>query len=202
MNIILKTDVQGSAGSAHHFARPDREQEDRPQYRPRRRRPDHRKRRAARRRFQCDHRRLQREDRESSAASTARREGVQIKLYSIIYELIDQVKEAMAGLLDPETRETVIGHAEVQQSLRAFEGPGRRLRRHRWAHRPHCAGARAPRPPADLRRRPRHAAPLPGRREGSAQRPRVRHQARRFHRVRSSATSSSATSSEKFATKL
>ncbi len=52
---------------------------------------------------------------ENSAAVAAKREGVQIKLYSIIYELIDQIKEAMAGLLDPELRETVIGHAEVRQ---------------------------------------------------------------------------------------
>ena len=49
------------------------------------------------------------------AVSAAKREGVQVKLYSIIYELIDQIKEAMAGLLDPEHRETVIGHAEVKQ---------------------------------------------------------------------------------------
>ncbi|PYL15507.1 MAG: translation initiation factor IF-2, partial [Verrucomicrobia bacterium] len=52
---------------------------------------------------------------ESMAVSAARREGVQVKLYSIIYELIDQIKEAMAGLLEPEHRETVIGHAEVKQ---------------------------------------------------------------------------------------
>ena len=52
---------------------------------------------------------------ENTAAATARREGIQIKLYSIIYELIDQVKEAMAGLLEPELRETVLGHAEVKQ---------------------------------------------------------------------------------------
>ncbi len=52
---------------------------------------------------------------ENSAATAAKREGVQIKLYSIIYELIDQIKEAMAGLLDPELREAVIGHAEVRQ---------------------------------------------------------------------------------------
>jgi len=38
-------------------------------------------------------------------ADLAKREGVQIKLYSIIYELIDQVKEAMAGLLEPVIRE-------------------------------------------------------------------------------------------------
>lgn len=52
---------------------------------------------------------------ENTAAVAAKREDVQIKLYSIIYELIDQIKEAMAGMLDPELRETVIGHAEVRQ---------------------------------------------------------------------------------------
>jgi len=52
---------------------------------------------------------------ESSAAAAAKREGVQIKLFSIIYELIDQVKESMAGMLDPEVRESVIGHAEVKR---------------------------------------------------------------------------------------
>jgi len=40
---------------------------------------------------------------DNAAANAAKREGVQIKLFSIIYELIDQVKEAMAGLLDPES---------------------------------------------------------------------------------------------------
>ncbi len=59
---------------------------------------------------------------ENTAASTSKREGVQIKLYSIIYELIDQVKEAMAGLLDPELRETVIGHAEVKQVFSLTKG--------------------------------------------------------------------------------
>jgi translation initiation factor IF-2 len=52
---------------------------------------------------------------ENNAAQSAKREGVQVKLYSIIYELLDQVKEAMAGLLDPESRESVVGHAEVRR---------------------------------------------------------------------------------------
>ncbi len=52
---------------------------------------------------------------ENNASTIAKREGVQVKLYSIIYELIDQLKEAMAGMLDPELRESVIGHAEVRQ---------------------------------------------------------------------------------------
>jgi translation initiation factor IF-2 len=59
---------------------------------------------------------------ESMAVNAAKREGVQVKLYSIIYELIDQMKEAMAGMLDPEHRETVIGHAEVKQVFKLSKG--------------------------------------------------------------------------------
>jgi translation initiation factor IF-2 len=59
---------------------------------------------------------------ESMAVPTAKREGVQVKLYSIIYELIDQIKDAMAGLLEPELRETVIGHAEVKQVFKLSKG--------------------------------------------------------------------------------
>jgi translation initiation factor IF-2 len=59
---------------------------------------------------------------ENKALSTARREGVQIKLYSIIYELIDQVKEAMTGMLDPLTREKILGHAKVKQVFKVQKG--------------------------------------------------------------------------------
>ena len=59
---------------------------------------------------------------ESTAAATAKREGVQLKLFSIIYELIDQIKDAMAGLLDPETREAVVGHAEVRKVFSLTKG--------------------------------------------------------------------------------
>ena len=59
---------------------------------------------------------------ENMAVTAAKREGVQVKLYSIIYELIDQIKDAMAGLLDPEFRETVIGHAEVKQVFELSKG--------------------------------------------------------------------------------
>jgi translation initiation factor IF-2 len=59
---------------------------------------------------------------ENLAVSAAKSEGVQVKLYSIIYELLDQIKEAMAGLLDPEHRETVIGHAEVKQVFELSKG--------------------------------------------------------------------------------
>ncbi len=59
---------------------------------------------------------------DSSAAETAKREGVQIKLYAIIYELIDHVKEAMAGLLDPLLKEIVIGQAEVRKIFDLSKG--------------------------------------------------------------------------------
>ncbi len=59
---------------------------------------------------------------ENNASQAAKKEGIQIKLFSIIYELIDQVKEAMAGLLDPENREQIIGHAQVKQVFELTKG--------------------------------------------------------------------------------
>jgi translation initiation factor IF-2 len=55
-------------------------------------------------------------------ADQAKREGVQIKLYSIIYELIDEVKASMAGLLEPAIKETVIGTAEVRKLFALSKG--------------------------------------------------------------------------------
>lgn len=55
-------------------------------------------------------------------ADIAKREGVQIKLYAIIYELIDQVKDAMAGLLDPISKEVVTGSAEVRRVFELSKG--------------------------------------------------------------------------------
>ena len=59
---------------------------------------------------------------DSNAAEQAKRDGVQIKLYAIIYELIDQVKEAMAGLLEPEIKEVVVGSAEVRKIFELSKG--------------------------------------------------------------------------------
>ncbi len=59
---------------------------------------------------------------DSSAAETAKHEGVQIKLYAIIYELIDQVREAMVGLLDPLLKETIVGSAEVRKTFNLSKG--------------------------------------------------------------------------------
>jgi translation initiation factor IF-2 len=59
---------------------------------------------------------------DSSAAETAKHEGVQIKLYAIIYELIDHVKESMAGMLDPLLKETIVGQAEVRKVFELSKG--------------------------------------------------------------------------------
>ena len=59
---------------------------------------------------------------DSTAAEKAKHAGVQIKLYAIIYELIDEVKEGMAGLLDPVARETITGLAEVRQIFELSKG--------------------------------------------------------------------------------
>jgi translation initiation factor IF-2 len=47
------------------------------------------------------------------AADLAVREGIEIRYYNIIYDLVDDVKSAMSGLLSPERRETFIGNAEI-----------------------------------------------------------------------------------------
>ncbi len=59
---------------------------------------------------------------EAKAVKSAKAAGVEVKLYSVVYELIDQVREAMLGLLEPLTRETVIGHAEVRQVFKLNRG--------------------------------------------------------------------------------
>jgi translation initiation factor IF-2 len=50
----------------------------------------------------------------SLAAEMAKKEKVEIKRYSIIYDVIDDVKLAMEGLLAPELREEIVGNAEVR----------------------------------------------------------------------------------------
>ena len=120
---------------------------------------------------------------DNSAANAAKREGVQIKLFSIIYELIDQVKEAMVGMLDPELRETPLGTALVKQVFQLSKYPVAGCSRAKRPHRAQRARPRHAQAPADLRRRGRHAQALPGRRQRSARGHGMRHPPRRFRRV-------------------
>jgi translation initiation factor IF-2 len=59
---------------------------------------------------------------ETKAVKAAKAADIEVKLYSVVYELIDQVREAMLGLLDPLTREAIIGHAEVRQVFKLNKG--------------------------------------------------------------------------------
>ncbi|MGG9999141.1 translation initiation factor IF-2 [Pseudovibrio ascidiaceicola] len=49
------------------------------------------------------------------AQEAARREGVEIRYYSVIYDLIDDVKSTMSGMLSPERRETFLGYADIKE---------------------------------------------------------------------------------------
>ncbi len=53
-----------------------------------------------------------------AARREAEREGVQIRIYSVIYQAIEEVKDAMEGMLAPEIKEEVIGTAEVLQTYK------------------------------------------------------------------------------------
>ncbi len=56
---------------------------------------------------------------DATAKATAEREGVDVRLYRVIYDAIADVESAMKGMLDPIYEEKVIGHAEVRQLFKA-----------------------------------------------------------------------------------
>lgn len=56
---------------------------------------------------------------DATAKETAEREGVDVRLYRVIYNAIEDVQAAMKGMLDPIFEEKVLGHAEVRQTFKA-----------------------------------------------------------------------------------
>ena len=56
---------------------------------------------------------------DATAKATADREGVDLRLYRVIYQAIEDVEAAMKGMLDPVFEEKIIGHAEVRQIFKA-----------------------------------------------------------------------------------
>ncbi len=58
---------------------------------------------------------------DSTAKATAEREGVDVRLYRVIYQAIEDVEAAMKGMLDPVFEEKVIGHAEIRQIFKASQ---------------------------------------------------------------------------------
>ena len=55
---------------------------------------------------------------ERKASELAQREGVDIRLHTIIYELLDELKKAVSGLLSPVIKETYLGRAEIRDTFR------------------------------------------------------------------------------------
>ena len=58
---------------------------------------------------------------DATAKATAEREGVDIRLYRVIYQAIEDIEAAMKGMLDPVFEEKVLGHAEVRQIFKASQ---------------------------------------------------------------------------------
>jgi len=56
---------------------------------------------------------------DSQARQVLEREGIELRYYSVIYDIIDDVKQAMGGLLSPEYREEIVGIAEVRDVFKA-----------------------------------------------------------------------------------
>ncbi len=56
---------------------------------------------------------------DATAKATAEREGVDMRLYKVIYNAIEDVQSAMKGMLDPVFEEKVLGHAEIRQIFKA-----------------------------------------------------------------------------------
>ena len=58
---------------------------------------------------------------DATAKATAEQEGVDIRLYKVIYQAIEDIEAAMKGMLDPVFEEKIIGHAEVRQIFKASQ---------------------------------------------------------------------------------
>ena len=120
------------------------------------------------------------------ASDLAQREGVEIRPHSVIYEVSDEIKKAMTGLLEPVFKEMHLGRAEVREHVpregrrhdRGLLCAGRRAQARR-------GGPRAARWRRDLHRAGEFAAPVQGRRQRSALRIRVRRQRLQLQRRQS-----------------
>ena len=126
---------------------------------------------------------------ERKAQELAEQEKVDIRLHSIIYELQDEIKRAMTGLLEPIIKETYLGRAEVRDTFRvpkvAYDC---RLPGHRRRGQARRRSAVAARQRRRLQGQDRLGAALQGRCQRSAQRHGVRHLDRQLRRHQGRAT--------------
>jgi translation initiation factor IF-2 len=114
--LIIKGDVTGSV-EVLADSLTDVHREGAHQGHPLRRGLDHRERCAAGDCLKCHHHRLQRPPR-AQGRELAQQEGMEIRLHSIIYELQDEIRLAMLGLLEPTFKENYVGRAEVLNVFR------------------------------------------------------------------------------------
>ena len=120
---------------------------------------------------------------ERKAQELAEQEKVDIRLHSIIYELQDEMKRAMTGLLEPTIKETYLGRAEVQDTFRIPKvGTIAGCQVHRRRHQARLRSSPAARQRRRVQRQDRLAAALQGRCQRSAQRHGVRHRHRELRR--------------------
>ena len=117
---------------------------------------------------------------EGKATELANREGVEIRYYTVIYQAIEEIEQALKGMLKPEFEEVELGRAEVREVFRSSRfGVDRRLPGDGRDHPPQRQG-----PPAARQRGggrepdDRLAAPGEGRRGRGPRRLRVRSHAR------------------------
>ena len=110
------------------------------------------------------------------ARDLAEQQGIEIRYYNIIYNLVDDVKAAMSGLLSPTLRETMLGNAQI---LEVFYDLESRQCRGLPGHRRRGAARRARAPHSRQRGRPRRQAvdaqAVQGRSRRRAGRPGMRH---------------------------
>ncbi len=116
---------------------------------------------------------------DKQARELAEKEGVDVRLYRVIYDAIDDIKAALSGMLKPEQLEKHLGTAEVRATFRVPKlGVIAGCVRDAGEHHARRAGPRGPRQRRRLRRQGRVAAPLQGRRPRGRGRLRVRHRHR------------------------
>ena len=133
LNIILKTDVGGTRRSADRHAAEAFERQGQDPRAALRRRRDHRDATCCWRRPRTRSSSASTSGRSARRRPLAEQEKVDIRLHTIIYELADEIKNAMTGMLEPVFKEVYKGRAQVREVFRISKvGVGGRLHGGRW----------------------------------------------------------------------